>query len=157
MKSLIKKRSRRSAFKQGPALTRNSKPGTRNRQSGRRALHRVFRSLVFGLAHTFLDSRIGDGEDRNGDQNNDAWEHQPFRPISSGGNPQIILGDLTKRQPKYQGWPRPPPLKHEIANGAENESHNNVGKIVVSRKGADKHKEHEKRYQQRAADKRQRG
>src|SRR5215510_2951517 len=157
MKSLIKKRSRRSAFKQGPALTRNSKPGTRNRQSGRRALLRVFRSLVFGLAHTFLDSRIGDGEDCNGDQSNDAWEHQPFRPISSGGNPQIILGDLTKRQPKYQGWPRPPPLKHEIANGAENESNNDVGQVVIGCERANEHEEQKEGNQQRAADKRQRG
>src|SRR4030095_433235 len=117
-------------------------------------LHRVLGSLVLRFAHSFFDGRIGDGENSDGDENDYARKHQPFCAVRGGGNPQVVLGDLPQGESEHERWPRPTPLNHEVAGDAENESYDNVVKIVVGRKGADEHEEHKKGYQQRTADKR---
>ena len=74
------KNQERKLFMSG--LTRTTKPGTWNqKRRTERALDGVFGPFVFGSAHPLFDGRIGDGEDRNGDQNDDAWEQEPLSPV----------------------------------------------------------------------------
>src|SRR5688572_29347458 len=96
-------------------------------------LYSVSGSLVFGPAHALFDRRVGDGEDRNRDQNDDAWKHQPLGAISGGRDPQVVFGDLTEGKPEGKRRPRPAEFNHEVSNDAKNYRCDNVVDIVIGR------------------------
>ena len=126
-------------------LTWNAKLKTQNRAQ-RARLHRVFRALVFGLAHAFLDRGEGNSNNRNRNENENAWEHQPLGAVGRGGYPQLILRDLTQGEPQDQRRPRPAELDHEIPDDPEKHRGDVVIDVVVGGKGADENQEQQKRY-----------
>src|ERR1044071_4828037 len=60
--------------------TRDARPRTRAAR-----LHCVFGAFVFGFTHAFFDGRIGDGDDRDRNQDQHGREQEPFGAVRSGG------------------------------------------------------------------------
>src|SRR6266481_4141484 len=130
--------------------TPNPELGTARQDDAR--LHCVFGPLVLGLTDALFYCRIGNCDDSNSNENENAWKHQPLRPVRGRGNPQVIFCDLSQRESQYKGRPRPAEFEHKVAGEAENQSYNDIEKVIVRRKRADKNEEQQKGNQQRASD-----
>ena len=80
------------------ALRRNSNAPNARRETQTRAarLHCVFGAFVFGFTHAFFDGRIGDGDDRDRNQDQHGREQEPFGAVRRGGDPEVVFRDLPK-------------------------------------------------------------
>src|SRR3954464_10053908 len=101
------------------------------------------RSLAPGL-----DSRVDDDGDGDEDEDHHYRPHEPRPVVARHRDIEIVLGDLAEHQPQNERHARPSGEHHEVADGAEDQRHDDVGVVVVAGIAADEDQYQDHRHEQ---------
>src|SRR3989338_3200245 len=88
-------------------------------------------TLVLRFASSLFYGRVGDHDDREHNQNDDARKEKPFSPVGRCRNPVVFFAYLAKDQAKDQRWPRPTVEHHEVTQDTEEDRCHQIVQMVV--------------------------